>query len=420
MPVAERVRGLWTRRGAYSREVMQSFAVNLLVAGLNALSGYLLARVLGPEGRGELAAIQALPMIVANVGMLGLQDAVIYFGARDRERVGHYAVSSAVLIALIGIPLVVASALLMPLYLRDYGADTIFWSRIHLVLLFLQALFGVAIFASRAVHDIATWNRLRLSMPVLWVAVIAALAALGRATPASLVAVHLIAYAVWAAVAVARVRPYLRGGPRLDRKLWRPMLAYGLPLALGSAPQVVSQRLDQLIIAGLLSARELGFYAVAVSWSMLITLPGAAFHSVAFSKVAALDDRHLQWAFLRRVLLAVVATTVAAGLALGLAAPWAIDLLLGDAFAPAAPVAIVLLVAGGLRNVVMLLQVGLMSVGRPRGVLYAEGAGLLALAPTLPWLVGSHGLQGGAVAVVVSRVVAVAVATVVVRAAFRP
>ena len=40
------------------------------------------------------------------------------------------------------------------------------------------------------------------------------------------------------------------------------MLKYGLPLAAGQAPKFLNQRIDQLLIAGMLSAEALGLYAV--------------------------------------------------------------------------------------------------------------------------------------------------------------
>src|SRR6185503_3716835 len=56
----------------------------LAVAGL--WSGMLAARLLGVEGRGELAAAQAWPLFLANLGGSGLPETVAYFVARHPSR----------------------------------------------------------------------------------------------------------------------------------------------------------------------------------------------------------------------------------------------------------------------------------------------------------------------------------------------
>ena len=111
------IRGLLPR-GGYKREVAESFVTNLAVTGLQVITGVLLARMLGPKWRGELLAIQALPLIVGTFGMLGLQEALIYFGARAPKRICNYAVSATALISLLGVPIVGASILLTPWFLR--------------------------------------------------------------------------------------------------------------------------------------------------------------------------------------------------------------------------------------------------------------------------------------------------------------
>src|SRR5665811_192160 len=72
---------------------------NLTLAGINAITGVAIARLLGPEGRGQLAAIQTVPTIVAAIAMVGQTDALVYFAAKNRDRVRDYLATS-VLIAL--------------------------------------------------------------------------------------------------------------------------------------------------------------------------------------------------------------------------------------------------------------------------------------------------------------------------------
>ena len=52
------------------------------------LTGALAARLLGPDGRGQLAAIQMWPNFLAAIANLGLPEALVYFSARSTPAPG--------------------------------------------------------------------------------------------------------------------------------------------------------------------------------------------------------------------------------------------------------------------------------------------------------------------------------------------
>src|SRR5438132_11464918 len=85
-------------------DVSATVAATVLIGVLSIITGVLQARLLGPSGRGQLAAIQAWPGVFAAVAMLGVQDAIVFFGARDPEHAGRYAVSGTVVILTFSLP----------------------------------------------------------------------------------------------------------------------------------------------------------------------------------------------------------------------------------------------------------------------------------------------------------------------------
>src|SRR5438105_2699501 len=67
---------------------IQRATVGALVSGLATqaglvVSGVISARLLGPENRGYFALLILVPSILAQLGMLGMPQAVTYFTARD-------------------------------------------------------------------------------------------------------------------------------------------------------------------------------------------------------------------------------------------------------------------------------------------------------------------------------------------------
>ena len=62
-----------------------NFATNLLLAMIGLASSAAAGRLLGPSGRGALAAIQIYPTFASLIGMIGLSEAVVYWLSRRPE-----------------------------------------------------------------------------------------------------------------------------------------------------------------------------------------------------------------------------------------------------------------------------------------------------------------------------------------------
>ena len=87
-------------RSTPDRALRSTFATNMVLTGLAVATGILTARLLGPSGEGELAAIQTWPFLLGTLAKLGLPEALVYFISRQPER-GKQLTSTAVLIGLL-------------------------------------------------------------------------------------------------------------------------------------------------------------------------------------------------------------------------------------------------------------------------------------------------------------------------------
>ena len=70
--------------------VMQSLAIKLLVIAVNTATGIITARMLQPEGRGELAALILWPVFLANAMTLGVPSSLVYNLRREPERASQF------------------------------------------------------------------------------------------------------------------------------------------------------------------------------------------------------------------------------------------------------------------------------------------------------------------------------------------
>lgn len=394
---------LWQQRlpqvTTFSGQVVVTMVANVALALLGLVTGSLLARMLGPQGRGELAAIQTWASFLALLAALGLPDAVVYFTGRNPEGAASYLTSAVALMVLAAVPFAAAGALLMPLLLSAQSPEVVAISQRYLpAYLLLMATQGMLLHPLRGRSDFLVWNALRPLPTVAWLAAIVAVLALGAASPAGFAAGHLAALAAAGLATFVVVRRRVPGPYALRSSLWPPMLRYGVPSALSALPQTLNLRLDQMLMATLLPPALLGYYTVAVAWSSAASPLLHSIGAVLFPRVASQEAATDQVALLGRgtritVLLAVLFNGV-----LLLATPLAVVLIFGRSFSPAVPAAMLLVVAAGFVSLNHAFEEGLRGLGDTKAVLWGESVGLLATAVGLALLLRPLQINGAALA----------------------
>lgn len=393
--------GVWRRINRVSVFASQFFftaATSLLLAALGLATGMLAARLLGPQGRGELAAIQMWPSLLGTFAMLGLAESLVYFAAREPADSGKYLGSAMAVGTMSSVVFAAAGYIAMPHLLWTQSAEVVAASRWYLVVIFLYALVGMPIQILRGRSDMFAWNVLRTMPGILWLFILVSAWFLGRAQP-EVVAVWYLAGLAGLFLPVTYVLARRVEGPfRPEVRRWPPMLRYGLPSLFAGVPRTLNVRLDQMLTAALLPPQSLGLYAVAVAWGgitqPLLSAMGAVLCPRIASQGSAEQQRH---AFAQGCRVGMFISLVLAVPSL-LLTPWLLPLLFGGDFAPAVAASLVLVAAGTFAGLNLVLEEGLRGLGRPAAVMRAQLGGLAASALTLAVLLGPLGIVGAALA----------------------
>ena len=112
-------------RAQASGAATSSLVATALIQVLNVVTGVILARTLGPSGRGELAAVILWPTMLWTVGNLGVVDSVTFHSAR-RSAPQRSIVSTSLAIAFVQSAVLVAIGLvLVPLVLAKQEASVV-------------------------------------------------------------------------------------------------------------------------------------------------------------------------------------------------------------------------------------------------------------------------------------------------------
>jgi len=386
------------RASPFGSRVLLTAGTNVFLAAIGLATGILAARLLGPQGRGELAAIQLWPSLLATLAMLGLPEALVYYSAREPVRAGRYLGSAVSLGLLAAGPVMLVGFLLMPVLLAAQPEAVIRAARWYLLIVPLYALVGMPIHPLRGVNDFLTWNLLRPSANFCWLLVLAAAFLLERSTPQWVAAWYLVALALLMIPIAAIVRRRIAGPFAPGASQWSPLLRFGLPTVAGTLPQLLNLRVDQLLMAALLPARSLGLYVVAVAWSGIISQVPSAVGAVLFPRVASQPEAARQAEAFAQGSRLGVALVVLLAVPLALLTPWLLPLLFGARFAESVPAALILVAAGSLAGLNGILQEGLKGLGHPKAVMWSEFAGVGATATALFLLLRPLGIVGAALA----------------------
>ena len=244
-------------------------SINVLVRGLALITGPLSARALGPEGRGELAAIVAPLTILWIVAMLGLQPYAVREVARGRP--------PGTILASIGVPLLLTGAVCMLLavpiasFFAD-GRDTVQTFLLIGILTLPLSLIGQLLVS--VTNGLQLWKTVAIVrlIPALGglvgIVVLYLMDSLTVATAATITLVTSLAASGPALYAVAKRHYPLR----VDREVLHDGSRFGLKAWANQLTTNANARLDQLLMTRVVTSAELGLYAVAVNTAAVAEL----------------------------------------------------------------------------------------------------------------------------------------------------
>jgi len=360
------------------RALVLTLGTNFAVLALTVVSGTMNARLLGPGGRGELAAIQTIPSALASIAVLGLPSAVGYFTARNPREVRRLAVTGATIAVLSAIPFMCMGYLVMPHALRSQSASVIDRARLYLLFTALQGVAQMAYWGLQGLGRFGTWNVLRIAPNVAAVLAVGSAWWSGQLTAGTVATRFLFLNVCVVPIAYAALwRSSERdAAPAPPRKRAKELLRYGLPTALMGPVGMVNLQLDQMLMAAWLPSEELGLYAISVSWSGLLSPVLSALGLVIFPQLAAVTDPEMRRSLVGRSLRGAVLIVICLGIGLAAATPVLLPLLFGRSFTRAVPAALILIAAGMILSVNTVLGDILRGVGAPRWPLVSQFAAL--------------------------------------------
>ncbi|MDX1390304.1 MAG: oligosaccharide flippase family protein, partial [Acidobacteriota bacterium] len=267
----------------FVQKVVETFATRILLIGIGFATSVLIARILGPEGRGLFAVAGAIAAIGIQFGNLGLHSANTYSVARDRSLLpGLLANSLLVGFVLGGLVAVIT-----------WGVTRLFPSvapipGLLLVLALASIPTSLAYMLAQnlllGMQEVRAFNKIELAARVITVGLITLVIVIGFVTPETVFVAGLAAGVINLLWVLWCLRPFIHETPRPSWPLLRDNIAYGFRVYLNCLFAFLVIRLDLLMVQFMLGAEQTGYYSISVSMADLVYLLPVVIGTILFPK----------------------------------------------------------------------------------------------------------------------------------------
>lgn len=384
--------------------MVRSVGTQVLIVLMNLVTGIMTARLLGAEGRGIYVAITVWPPLLAMIATAGLNSAVVFRMRRNPGSPDAVA-GAALLLALAGSAVLIAiGAAALPLFMNGYDSSTVLFAQWCLAAVLVNTTQIVIKQAFAGTGQYWYCNLTHLLPQLYHLLALAGIAVLATLTVRGAALALFISGALAVCSVVPKFLRTLRPHFAAVRSELREMRSYSLRAAPAGLVTAFILHSDRLVLIPLLPARELGFYAVAFSFSRVVQFVQPALQSIFLSHLAGQGEANNQRVHDITCRFLIAALT-AACVVLGLAGEWLLRFAYGAEFAHSADIFRLLVIEASLGVLAQVTVQLYLSRDRP-GLVSSIQAGTLVISlALLLTLVPRYGALGAAIALLVAGAV---------------
>lgn len=383
------------------RAVVQSIGSKSTILLLQAGTGILTARILGPAGRGELAAMILWPLFFASVTTLGVPSSLIYHLRHQPDEHDGLVTNGFIMALVMGSVAALGAALFLPWWLRQYSPSVIHAAQWFLITVPLCSVTLAGRAVLEAAHDFSASNAIQILTPTATLVLLLVFLWTHSMTSFTAAIAYIAASLPTFLLMISRVR---RKGLRLSRPHFaavRQILQYGVRSYGIDVLGTLALQVDQVLVVSLLSATAMGSYVVVLSISrmlnvfqtsvVMVLFPKAAGHSA--SKVIAMTGQSARISGLATVVCGAVVCAIG---------PELLRVVYGAEYEAAAGALRILVVEAVLSGITFVLAQAFMALNRPGIVTVLQGIGLSLSIPMMLWLIPRYGIYGAAISLLAS------------------
>ncbi len=392
--------------GKFTRDSMRIFLARVGTLCLSLVIAVILARSLGPAGRGEFALAFLLPSMILLLVEFGIESGAVYFSGKSdipKEVLlpGFLLISACAIVVGMGVGslvIVLCGTLAFP----DVPS-TVLWLSLGIIpgRILMGLSQGVLLGEGKSIP----YCTLVVGQPLTWGILICLMLFFFNASVAVVMLACVMSFSVAAAAGLGMV--ILRQGcfracfcPR--KEVLRKILSFGLRVHPASIMGFLNHRLDVLLLGLLNGNMAVGFYAVAVSVIEKLWLFSRSVSSALYASLAQETDETKRNATTSHAARFVLLITMIPGGVVAAISTLVVRTLFGSSFVPAAGALQALMPGVVMLSVARVLAIDCTARGRPGLNSLTGGIGLAVNILLNLWWIPKFSIVGAAWASTVS------------------
>ncbi|MHC4264373.1 MAG: lipopolysaccharide biosynthesis protein [Planctomycetota bacterium] len=389
------------------RDFAGTFSTSLVIQACTVLQGIIVARLLGPVGKGELAAIILWPTMFAAFGVAGIYIALGKISAKVDEY--DSIVRSAILLAIITSAISsIVCYISIPWLIPEGESHLIPLARLFIIVIPLNRLIRNLIAVDQGCANFKHFNLIRATTNPVYIAILLCFWVVGIRSVGwfiiGLLVGHLAAVLLWVAIKVKRQNNLFVG------KLFPilKILKQSITFSLAGVFQLLYLHVDKILMLWLLGTRNLGLYTVALSASAVMGSITSSAGMVSFT-IAAQNDEGKGFEQLAKTFRISVLLWMIFGGILAAIMSLALPLVFGHDFAEAINPARMLIIGSAFAGLANMLEQAVRGQGKAFIGLEGRLAGLILMTISGIVLAKTLGLAGICLAYIIGQFACLAV-----------
>lgn len=269
-----------------------TFIANIVIFLTGLVTSIVLARVLGPEGRGIYAEMMLIVSVLGLIGTLGIEISNVYFSANRRYKLQDIISNSLITSLSLGLTVIALFFLVynLPGFNTIFRKNDIPTSFIWLIILslpfvllnnkFINVLLGremvIAVNAIKIFRNILQMGLTAVLLIVFTQGLLGAVAAYAMTT------------AGVTALLIFIIKNLGKIQLRVNIHLLKQSIIFGIKGYFGNLVQFLNYRLDMLLVVYFLDAAAVGYYAVAVGIAEKLWMIPGSIGTVLFPRISSI------------------------------------------------------------------------------------------------------------------------------------
>lgn len=379
--------------GNFASKVIETFGVRIFLIAVGLFITIIVARMLGPEGRGVFAVATSITMIGVQFGNLGLHAANTFYVAKD-ESILSTILGNSLFLAFFAVTIAVLILyfffITFPSFSPVRDNEILFISLISIPIA-LSYLFLSNILIG--LHKVREYNTLEIINKIVILLATASLFLFAH------IAIEYFLLAILAgnvaALLVAK-KIYKKSVQKITYsfELFKQHIRYGFKAYLAAFFAFMVIRSDILMVDYYLGAKEAGYYSIASSMAEMVYLLPTIIGMLLAPKIIQTDGYEAKLHIVKKTAWMTAGMMLLFCLISALIAEFMVKLLFGEAFIPSVHPFIWLMPGIILLSINTIFQNYFAAIGMPIVVIYSPFIALIANVTMNNYLISSIGITG--------------------------